>query len=68
MKRILLADDDKSLNRSVDILLTLDGYQTMSVYNGEEALQKLLQQKLKPIHWFQLMEEMHILLLLVPMV
>ncbi len=45
MKRILLADDDKNLNRSVDILLTLDGYQTMSVYNGEEALQKLLQQK-----------------------
>ncbi|OGB62312.1 MAG: hypothetical protein A2Y94_05260 [Caldithrix sp. RBG_13_44_9] len=45
MKRILLADDDKSLNRSVDILLTLEGYQTMSVYNGEEALQKLLQQK-----------------------
>ena len=45
MKRILLADDDRALNRSVDILLTLDGYQTMSVYNGEEALQKILQQK-----------------------
>jgi two-component system response regulator HydG len=45
MKRILLADDDRILNRSVDILLTLDGYQTMSVYNGEEALQKLLHQK-----------------------
>ncbi len=45
MKRILLADDDKNVNRSVDILLTLDGYETMSVYNGEEALQKLLQQK-----------------------
>lgn len=45
MKKILLADDDKNLNRSVDILLTQDGYQTMSVYNGEEALQKLLQDK-----------------------
>jgi CheY-like chemotaxis protein len=45
MKRILLADDDRNVNRSVDILLTLDGYETMSVYNGEEALQKLLQQK-----------------------
>ena len=45
MKKILLADDDKNLNRSVDILLTQDGYETMSVYNGEEALQKLLQQK-----------------------
>ena len=45
MKKILLADDDKSLNRSVDILLTLDGHQTIPVYNGEEALQKLTQQK-----------------------
>jgi DNA-binding NtrC family response regulator len=45
MKKILLADDDKNLNRSVDILLTQDGYETMSVYNGEEALQKLLHQK-----------------------
>ncbi len=45
MKRILLVDDDKTLNRSVDILLTLDGYQTLSVYDGEEALQKLLHQK-----------------------
>jgi two-component system response regulator VicR len=45
MKKILLVDDDKSLNRSVDILLTLDGHQTISVYNGEEALQKIMQQK-----------------------
>lgn len=45
MKKILLVDDDKSLNRSVDVLLTLDGHQTISVYNGEEALQKLMQQK-----------------------
>lgn len=45
MKKILVAEDDKNLSRSVDILLTLDGYQTMTVYNGEEALQKLLQQK-----------------------
>jgi DNA-binding NtrC family response regulator len=45
MKKILLADDDKNLNRSVDILLTQDGYETMSVYNGEEALQKLLHHK-----------------------
>lgn len=45
MKRILLVDDDKALNRSVDILLTLDGYHTLPVYDGEEALQKLLHQK-----------------------
>lgn len=45
MKKILLAEDDKNLSRSVDILLTLDGYQVISVYNGEEALNKLLLQK-----------------------
>ncbi len=45
MKRILLADDDRNVNRSVDTLLTLDGYETMPVYNGEEALQKALQHK-----------------------
>ncbi len=45
MKKILLAEDDKNLSRSVDILLTLDGYQVISVYNGEEALNKLCTQK-----------------------
>lgn len=45
MKKILLVEDDKTLSRSVDIMLTIDGYQIITVYNGEEALQKLLQQK-----------------------
>jgi CheY-like chemotaxis protein len=45
MKKILLAEDDKSLSRSIDILLTLDGYEVISVYNGEEALNKLCHQK-----------------------
>ncbi len=45
MKKILLAEDDKNLSRSVDILLTLDGYQVVSVFNGEEALTKLCTQK-----------------------
>ena len=45
MKRILLAEDDRNLSRSIDILLTLEGYQVISVYNGEEALNKLLKQK-----------------------
>ncbi len=45
MKKILLAEDDKNLSRSVDILLTLDGYEVISVYDGEEALNKLLRQK-----------------------
>jgi DNA-binding response OmpR family regulator len=45
MIKILLAEDDKNLSRSIDILLTLDGYQVVSVYNGEEALHKLLLQR-----------------------
>lgn len=45
MKKILLAEDDKNLSRSVDILLTLDGFQVIAVYNGAEALNKLCQQK-----------------------
>lgn len=45
MKKILLAEDDKNLSRSVDILLTLDGFSVISVYNGEEALNKLFHQK-----------------------
>ncbi len=45
MKRILLAEDDRNLSRSIDILLTLEGYQVIAVYNGEEALNKLLKQK-----------------------
>jgi DNA-binding response OmpR family regulator len=45
MTKILLAEDDKNLSRSIDILLTLDGHQVISVYNGEEALHKLLLQR-----------------------
>ena len=47
MKKILLAEDDKNLSRSVDILLTLDGFEVISVYNGEEALNKLCSQKVR---------------------
>ncbi len=45
MKKILLAEDDRNLSRSIDILLTLDGHDVISVYNGEEALNKLCQQR-----------------------
>jgi len=45
MKRILLAEDDRNLSRSIDILLTLEGYEVITVHHGEEALNKLLQQK-----------------------
>ena len=44
MKRILLAEDDRSLSRSMDTWLTLEGFQVVTVYNGEEALYKLTQQ------------------------
>ncbi len=43
MKQILIAEDDKNLSRSLDTWLTLEGFQVVVVYNGEEALHKLLQ-------------------------
>ena len=43
-KRILLAEDDRSLSRSMDTWLTLEGFQVVTVFNGEEALNKLTSQ------------------------
>jgi DNA-binding response OmpR family regulator len=45
MRRILLAEDDRSLSRSMDTWLTLEGFQVITVFNGEEALNKLTSQK-----------------------
>ncbi len=45
MKKILVAEDDRNLSRSMDTWLTLEGFQVVTVYNGEEALNKLLLQK-----------------------
>ena len=45
MKKILVAEDDRNLSRSLDTWLTLEGFQVVTVYNGEEALHKLLHQK-----------------------
>lgn len=45
MKKILLAEDDRGLSRSIDTWLTLEGFQVITVYNGEEALNKLLKQR-----------------------
>ena len=45
MKKILLAEDDRGLSRSIDTWLTLEGFQVITVYNGEEALNKLLHQR-----------------------
>ncbi len=44
-KKILLAEDDRSLSRSLDTWLTLEGFEVVTVYNGEEALNKLLQEQ-----------------------
>ncbi len=45
MKKILLAEDDRGLSRSIDTWLTLEGFHVVTVYNGEEALHKLLKQR-----------------------
>ncbi len=42
LKKILVAEDDKSLSHSIDTWLTLEGFQVESVFNGEEALHKIL--------------------------
>ena len=44
IKKILLAEDDRNLSRSLDTWLTLEGFEVDTVYNGEEALHKLLQE------------------------
>lgn len=45
MAKILIAEDDKDLNRFVTTLLNNSGYETASAYNGEEALLRLESQK-----------------------
>lgn len=45
MKKILLAEDDRNLSHSMDTWLTLEGFEVVTVYNGEEALKKLLKEQ-----------------------
>jgi DNA-binding response OmpR family regulator len=45
-KRILIADDEANLLRSVSFILTKAGYEVITAANGEEALQKA--QEIKP--------------------
>ncbi|MBI5148521.1 response regulator [Candidatus Pacearchaeota archaeon] len=40
-KRILIADDERNINRLVQIHLEKEGYETKSVYNGEDAWQEI---------------------------
>ena len=41
MKKILVAEDDKGLSYSIDTWLTLEGFEVVTVYNGEEAFNAL---------------------------
>lgn len=38
MSKILIVEDEKLLNEAYDLVLTREGYDVHSVYNGEEAL------------------------------
>ncbi|MGM0567636.1 MAG: response regulator [Elusimicrobiota bacterium] len=40
-KKVLLVEDDRSLNRTLTGILNKEGYMVDSVYKGEEALEKL---------------------------
>src|SRR3989304_2140144 len=44
-KRILVADDEPNLVRSLTFILQKEGYATASAANGEEALEKIKQSK-----------------------
>ena len=48
MYKVLVCDDDKAIVRSVEIYLSSQGYETVSAYNGKEALEVL--RKDKDIH------------------
>jgi DNA-binding response OmpR family regulator len=37
-KKILVAEDDRGLSYSLDTWLTLEGFEVITVYNGDEAL------------------------------
>ena len=41
MSKILLLEDDTNLNETVTEFLEDEGYEVVSVYNGEEAQEKL---------------------------
>lgn len=39
--RILIAEDDRKISRIIELLLLHEGYETVSVYDGKEALAKI---------------------------
>ena len=48
MSRILVCDDDKEIVEAIEIYLTQEGYEISKAYDGEEALQKLKEEKNRP--------------------
>ena len=46
MSRILVCDDDKEIVEAIEIYLTQEGYEISKAYDGEEALQKLKEEKI----------------------
>jgi Response regulators consisting of a CheY-like receiver domain and a winged-helix DNA-binding domain len=43
--KILIAEDDKKISRIMELLLLHEGYETVSVYDGKEALAKIKYEK-----------------------
>lgn len=48
-KHILVVEDDHTLNDAFATILSKEGYEVTSVYNGREALDKLNNDKVKPV-------------------
>ncbi len=44
-KKVLVVDDDEELNSFMQMLLRNDGYEVLSAYNGEQALEQIEKQK-----------------------
>jgi two-component system, OmpR family, response regulator VicR len=44
-KRILVVEDDRSLQNALSEMLTQEGYDTICAFDGEEALKKISEEK-----------------------
>ena len=46
MANILVCDDDKEIEESIDIYLREEGYQVYKAYDGEQAIELLSQEQI----------------------